>query len=358
MKYNNTGNSNMNITPLERENSKNLDGERIGDKPEMTYRRKFLKNVTKKNFSKVNPFGLLLKNIIEKKLSEDQAITDEAQQSPEVQEDKTADKGRNKNDLESSNNKANVLTFCESHNKALATDENLKVGVGNNLENPSKNEKVKKLGFFCKLKKAIVIDTNLNEEKKEPQDQVKQEKIEFEVKAEQTKDPRAKRFSIVVNPNKIQQETSFKEKSLEEPRTARNLNSFFKGFNITGRDIMRGSIFAPRVQSDDATELKLLRKEKQLNSQVISNLTRELTELHAKTMNFDKILIDYQEILKNVTKKEHENLKLTYGMIKDFFNEEIIYSKNLVDELQLIIDDIVINEKSIKDIKNNKVLCK
>ena len=44
--------------------------------------------------------------------------------------------------------------------------------------------------------------------------------------------------------------------------------------------------------------------------------------------------------------------------MKDFYNEEIIYNKNLINELSNIIDDMTITEKTIKNVKNKNVLSK
>ena len=68
--------------------------------------------------------------------------------------------------------------------------------------------------------------------------------------------------------------------------------------------------------------------------------------------------IHYEEILKTTFKQDINNIKLNFNIFKDFYKEEMIYSKNMITELSSIIDDLVINEKSNKDMKSKKVLRK
>ena len=83
-----------------------------------------------------------------------------------------------------------------------------------------------------------------------------------------------------------------------------------------------------------------------------------MTEVQAKTISFESIFIEYQKTLKNVHMKEQDNLKLVYKMIKEFFTEEINYSKNVINELSDLIDDIVLNEKTVKNQLKDKLLTK
>ena len=53
-----------------------------------------------------------------------------------------------------------------------------------------------------------------------------------------------------------------------------------------------------------------------------------------------------------------DNMKLMHGVLKDFYEEEIIFSKNINTQLSGILDDILINEKSLRDAKNKKILVK
>lgn len=109
--------------------------------------------------------------------------------------------------------------------------------------------------------------------------------------------------------------------------------------------------------SNDSNELILYKKNKLLN-QVISNLTREVTELHSKSVNFDKMIVAYQKTIHNTFKKQIENLRLTNSILKDFYNEEMVYSKNINTHLSNMIDEILINEKLFKDAKHKKIISK
>jgi len=140
------------------------------------------------------------------------------------------------------------------------------------------------------------------------------------------------------------------------PESTKNYNNFIKGFKFSNNELLTGS-FVNRNNNDDQKQLKQLVKEKQLDSQVISNLTSELAELQTKSQNFDKILVEYQESSKKALKKEIDNLRITYTVLKEFYNEETIYNKNLINDLSTTIDDILINEKSIRNSKNKKILC-
>jgi hypothetical protein len=111
-------------------------------------------------------------------------------------------------------------------------------------------------------------------------------------------------------------------------------------------------------KNEEIGELKLLKKEMVYNRQLISNFTMEIVELQKKANNSEKMILEYQKNNQNNYKLQIENLRMILDISKDFYNEEIIYSKNVNNELSNLMDDILINEKSIKDYRNNKVLCK
>jgi hypothetical protein len=111
-------------------------------------------------------------------------------------------------------------------------------------------------------------------------------------------------------------------------------------------------------KNEEIGELKLLKKEMINNSQLISKFTMEIAELQKKAINNEKLILEYQKNNQNNYKLQTENLRMILDISKDFYNEEIIYSKNVNNELSNIIDEILINEKTIKDLRNNKVLCK
>jgi hypothetical protein len=300
----------------------NTIGTKEINKPEITYRNKFLKNISRRNVQKINPFSLLIKNIIENGFNEERAKT-QTDQTPRFQEDKmTLEKkmSSNKNEEPQSSERCPTqLSASKQNNEMLSTVLSTEKNQIDKAE-PSASKKNKKLAFFDKLTKGkkINIDLEENNESKQPK-----------------------------SPNG--------ERKFEEPKTAKNMTNFINGFSFVNKEAFNSSF---TNKNEEMIELKLLRKEKQLNNQTILNLTRELTEVQAKTMNFERIVIEYQESLKNTYIKEQESLKLLYKIIKEFFTEEINYSKNVINELSDLFDDIVLNEKTFKKNLKDKILTK
>ena len=95
-----------------------------------------------------------------------------------------------------------------------------------------------------------------------------------------------------------------------------------------------------------------------MNIQLVSNLTRDITELQSKTINFDKMFMDYQNNHQSTYKLQIENLKLIQGVLKDFYEEEISHSKNINNQLSGLLDDILLNEKTLREAKNKKIYMK
>ncbi len=124
--------------------------------------------------------------------------------------------------------------------------------------------------------------------------------------------------------------------------------------NTSNRDIYSGSIL---LRQDDLNELFLLRKEKIMNSQIIKDLTKEVVEMQLRVIEWNKSVQVNQRSLEKVFIDQTENLKKTLKLIRNFYNEEIIYANNVITDLSNLIDDILINEKPIKN-KRNKHLNK
>jgi hypothetical protein len=300
----------------------NTIGTKEINKPEITYRNKFLKNISRRNVQKINPFSLLIKNIIENGFNEERAKT-QTDQTPRFQDDKiTLEKkmSSNKNeDPQSSERCPSQLSVGKQNNEMMSTVLSTEKNQIDKAETAA-IKKNNKLSFFNKLTKGkkIKLDMEENNEPKQPK-----------------------------YPNG--------ERKIEEPKTAKNMTNFINGFSFVNKEVFNSSF---TNKNEEMIELKLLRKEKQLNNQTIINLTRELTEVQAKTISFESIFIEYQKTLKNVHMKEQDNLKLVYKMIKEFFTEEINYSKNVINELSDLIDDIVLNEKTVKNQLKDKLLTK
>ena len=51
---------------------------------------------------------------------------------------------------------------------------------------------------------------------------------------------------------------------------------------------------------------------------------------------------DYQEDTKEIFRKELENVKLNFNILKDFYYDELNYAKGIIQELSMVIDDIAL----------------
>ena len=146
-------------------------------------------------------------------------------------------------------------------------------------------------------------------------------------------------------------------KNINEDEDKSNIRK--RRFTLPDRNFpeKRNSYFTNNLP-EEKKELVFLRKTIQMKSQIISSLTKEIEELYLKSNNFQNMPIHYEEILKTTFKQDINNIKLNFNIFKDFYKEEMIYSKNMITELSSIIEDLVINEKSNKDMKSKKVLRK
>ena len=83
-----------------------------------------------------------------------------------------------------------------------------------------------------------------------------------------------------------------------------------------------------------------------------------MTELKSRAINYEKMFIEYQNTNISTNKLQLDNLKLIQGMMKDFYEEEINNSKLINNQLSILLDDMLINEKTFKEAKNKKLLFK
>jgi len=141
---------------------------------------------------------------------------------------------------------------------------------------------------------------------------------------------------------------------IRPPKTTKHFTTIFRNLHISNRDIITHARLSRN--NEDLNELKRLKKEQQADKQLIASLTNEMTDLHIKLTTFDKMNAEFQESLKVTYNKEIENLRLLYGVLKEFYSQEIIYSSNIVTDLNTIIDDMVLNMKSLKHVKTPHVL--
>ena len=88
--------------------------------------------------------------------------------------------------------------------------------------------------------------------------------------------------------------------------------------------------------------MRLLRKEKTLNTEFIVNLTNDNLEQKRRIKELENMLNDSSERFKISFKKDIENAKLNSTILKDFFNDEIRYSHEIIKKLSTTIDDILL----------------
>jgi hypothetical protein len=89
-------------------------------------------------------------------------------------------------------------------------------------------------------------------------------------------------------------------------------------------------------------ENKLLKKEKKLHTQFIIDLTNENIEINKKLSDYEKLFDNYQDLLKDIFKKELDNIRINYGFLKEFYYDEIYLAKSIIQELSITIDDILL----------------
>jgi hypothetical protein len=97
--------------------------------------------------------------------------------------------------------------------------------------------------------------------------------------------------------------------------------------------------------------MNILRKEKTLSRQMITNLTRKIVEIQKKLNLVDSSVISFQNHLQICQSKEIESVDITFKIQQSIYHEELIYSKNIITALSNIIDDIIINKKSLDSSK-------
>ncbi len=89
-------------------------------------------------------------------------------------------------------------------------------------------------------------------------------------------------------------------------------------------------------------EMKLLKKEKKLHTQFIIDLTNENIEINKKLSDYEKLLNNYQDHLKDLFKKELDNIRINYALLKESYYDEINLAKSIIQELSITIDDILL----------------
>ena len=320
-----------------------------------SFKKKFIQRMKSKNSSSnLDGFGLYLKNIIDSK------IKDEIQFDHKINEEQK----NSQNNLPSSihHQESKERTPIQLNNppsEQILTESSISEKKGRVDVMISTSESIEKT--LTETSEPVV---NVATSKKKPNIWAKlkakhkkdAEKIENnEVDNNTLENKEVKYNNIVETTEKIKMEINTTKEDIVDPTKLSNIN---KCPPKTTKNLNLFSNLFVNQKDDNTEEIKLFRSEKLLYSNQNKILAREIAQFKSKYQNLETILVTYQESLKSKYKKEIENLKITYSIMKDFYNEEIIYNKNLINELSNIIDDMTITEKTIKNVKNKNVLSK
>ena len=121
-----------------------------------------------------------------------------------------------------------------------------------------------------------------------------------------------------------------------------NPNSILVYCNLKKKSDVNCQSGSSFTNNDFQTENRLLKKEKTLHTSFIINLTNENLEIRNLLKDYEKMSRESFDNFKYFFKKELENIKLNATILKNFYIEEINYSKGIIKKLSTTIDDMLL----------------